>query len=216
MSIINQSVTYPDVSNAMPSPFDPSGWEGAVTDPDGTLVNVTLGNPIGEPFVGLATQVSGAGQLTMNGISSDGIPVVIGDKFYVCVACKPVGGYVPSVRFRIADTQGFLSSTSLLSETGEHTGESVINTNVTTLSDGFILLQVEINIIRNDSGAYGQVILWSNNDTGVAPVGAKLYVQASYFGVSPDFPGLVKTGLESVKDLLKTTIRSTIRNTNTF
>ena len=44
------TVSYPGVTNSMPSPFDPSGWTG-VTDSDGTLNNEQLVNPSGEDFV---------------------------------------------------------------------------------------------------------------------------------------------------------------------
>ena len=181
-------VSYPNVTNLMPSPFDPSGWS---SDTDGTITNVTLPNPSGESFVGLAEQ----GTLNQFNIAStSGQGMVVGEKVYIAVICKPVGGYDTALRFRFADSQGFLGDTILSGSTGARLGGGTRNTKTTSLSDGFLLIEVEFDITRVDANGVGQIIFFSNDNTGEPPIGSQLYVQAAFFGQSASFPAVVQEG----------------------
>ena len=178
------SITYPNVTNLMPNPFDPENW---LADVDGTNVNTVIDNPSGVDFVGLATQVLTG---TFFVASTTGLNLSIGDKVYIAVICKTLGAYDTAIRFRFADSQGFIGDTVLRGSDGSKTSGGALNTKTTTLPDGFLLLEVELDITRNDSSGVGQLIFWSNDNTGVAPVGAQLYIQAAFYGKSSDFPGV--------------------------
>jgi len=175
-------------ANLMPSPFDPSGWSG-VLDSDGTITSVTVQNPSGAPNAGIAEQVT-SNQFNLNNGSTAG-PASVGEKVYLCILCKPVGAYDSAIRFRFADDQGFIADTVLSGSTGQRVSGGTLNTNVSQLGGGFLLLEVEVSINRTDPNTYGQLILWSNDGSGVAPIGSQLYVQAAYFGKNTSFPAVI-------------------------
>lgn len=183
------SITYPDVTNLMPSPFDPSGWYGNTSEGTDTIEKITTPNPSGEDFIGLATQV-GTDQFIMatNRYSSP-MPVTIGEKAYACIIVKAIGTVPLRIRFRIADGQGFLQSTYYNVITNELDNSGV----VTPLSNGYFLVQTEFTVTRDDSSLFTEVFMWNEEGGTNAPIGSQLYVQAAFFGKADDWPALVDT-----------------------
>ena len=176
-------VSYPYVTNYISSPFDPEGW---ATDPDGTITNITLANPSGQSFVGLAEQTGGSYFLMTSGF---GLTASIGDKLYAAIVVKKVGGIDFAVTLRInngvnsADTR-FLSSSSF--SAGFNAND---DTKVTSLGDDFYLLQVERESAINGN-VFSQIILMTSAGAS-APIGSQLYIQAAFFGKADDYPANV-------------------------
>ena len=187
-------VSYPYVTNYMPNPFGPEGWYGATEEGD-ILENQLIDNPSGTEFIGYAEQV-GADQfiIAANDAPTDNtFSVLIGDKVYQSMILKAFDGEPPFVRFRFADSQGFLGNTYY------DTLNSVINTgigSVTSLGDDYYLVQAVHNVSRDDSNFSCQIFMWADfvntaTPSGAAPIGSKLYVQAAFSGKADDYPANV-------------------------
>lgn len=179
----------------MPSPFDPAEWFGATNEGTDILEQFVIQNQTDQNFVGYAEQV-GTDQfiLAANDAPVDNtFPVLSGDKVYMALIIKQAGGVPPFVRFRFADSQGFLFSAYY------DTLNSEINTeigSVTSLCDDYYLVQTYFTATRDDSSFVCQVFMWADfvntaTPSGVAPIGSKLYVQGVFAGVSENEPANV-------------------------
>ena len=210
MSVINQSVTYPGLTNVLPDPYDPALWPN--NDTRTTILNVIATNPTGVDIIGSIEQISAA----TDGFTEGSAAAVIGEKFYICIVAKNDGLPVNEVRFRISDSVGFLASALINLDTGLEVGSSSVVFNVSYLSDGYKLIQGEWTATRTDAALQGQIFMWNDANGGIPDTGSKMNAQATFFGKATGFPASVLTGIESVKSTVKTSIRSTIRNTNTF
>ena len=180
------SVSYTG-TNYMPSPFDPSGWYGATTDPDGTITNVELSNASGTSFMGLAER-TGAGGFNLTGFPT--ISTEIGDELAGAMLFRKANDLGAAFRFRLADSSGFLADIAVSSTDGSYiTGG--LDYQVTMLGDD-ILLQFKYTTIRDSgAGVYCQSFIWTSDNSGESPIGSQLYVQAAFFGKADDWPAVV-------------------------
>jgi|GEM_PF-5524881 len=180
-------VSYPYVTNYMPSPFDPSGWR---PDADGTIENVTIANPSGADVVGLAEQ-TGAGEFTLNTNFDNKIPSILaGEKHYTAIIYKVMDSWA-NQRIQIAtfDDAGLNSFSLFNIETNTLASGSPVDYKFTLLGDGFVLLEVLNTETFNQTNAYTSIIMKSG--AVAAPIGSQLYVQAAFFGKADDFPANV-------------------------
>lgn len=186
-------------TNLMPSPFDPSGWYGETTDPDGTITNVTTANPSGETFIGLAEKTS------TSGFNLTGFPTIstsIGETVYGSMIIKNANALGSAFRFRIADSSGFLGDLIVDSSSGLVIAGGLEN-KITLLGGGYILIEFKYTAIRDGgSGIYCQAFIWKSDLAGEADQGSQLYVQAAYFGKNTEFPATVQTAGKIPKQVL--------------
>jgi len=169
----------------MPSPFDPSGWTG-ISDPDGTITNVTLDNPSGESFVGLIEQTSASFFIINSTVS---FPTEDTDKLYAAIIVKKQGTTDFAVTLRINNGIDF-KDTRFLSNDSFNVGFNANDdTKTTNLGNGFYLLETE-RAAGVSGNAFSQIILMAEGG-GVAPIGSQFYAQASFFGKADDFPANV-------------------------
>ena len=166
-------------TNYVPSPFDPDSWSAA--DPDGSVTSITLDNPSGADVLGECVITSG--NLTfITTVSS--FNSIAGDKIYCCFIVKNVDASNVFVRFQSdagTDNQTQISLATLTKVTGDST---VL---VTSLSDGFSLVQVERTTTTDLTNA--DVLVYANGDGGT------FYVQAAYFGKANDWPATIVSPL---------------------
>ena len=180
-------VSYPDLTNLMPSPFDPSGWTGA-GDPDGSITNVILANSSGQSYMGLAER-TGAGGFNLTGFPT--VSTVIGDNLSGAILIRKSNSLGSAFRFRIADSSGFLGDITVASEDGSYVAGGLAYQVTSTGSD--ILLEFKYTTVRDSgTGVYCQAFIWKDDNTGEAVIGAELYVQAAFFGQSASFPAVIK------------------------
>lgn len=172
-------------TNYMPSPFDPEGWYGATSDPDGTITNVTLENPSGENFVGLAEQ-TGAGGFIFATASASKIPSVLsGEKVYAAFIYKISNfpAYIQTYAVGVGGSGNFnldLTNKTAISSPGWES-------NFTELSGGYCLLETSY-IVNSDSLNVSQDFILRGAGVSIPPIGSQLYVQAAYFGKADDWP----------------------------
>lgn len=221
MSIINRSVTYPGVTNSSTSPFDPSGWIGATSDPDTIYASVIEQNPSGINFVGRFTVANTAGFSQFN--DSSDVATLIGEDLYASILLKPVTSD-KTVRIRYGVAGGaFKAQMRINISTGSvnyQTGSGMV-AKVTPMSDGYKLIETMFTANSNES--YNFLAEFVQDDppfTGSSYTrgadGDNALAQATFFGIASEFPGVVTTGQEPVLATIRNSVRSTIRYTNTF
>jgi len=186
-------VSYPYVTNYMPSPFDPEGWYGATTDADGTITNVALENPSGQSFMGLAEQ-AGAGQFSLLDtiIGGPKFDAVTGESIYFSVIVKEITqSPAISLFFTVgSDTGNVFTSKVRVLDGSVDSGTGLVNS--TDLGYGFILIQVKHTLTEDRTNIGGRMLLLESDGTGVVPpIGSQLYVQAAFFGKADDYPANV-------------------------
>lgn len=177
-----------DETNYMPSPFDPSGWYGNITDPDLSYIGVTEENPSGESFVGEFEYVGTSGTATYT--FSSNVAYSIGDKLYTsCLLGK--NGY-SKIRHIV---QEYPSATvvsdfryDFITDTVERNTAGVNYKKIDINSD-YCIVQTEY--ISAFTGEHRGGI-WGDPNTGSMPVGAKLKMQAAFFGKANDWPAKLR------------------------
>lgn len=190
-------------TNYMPSPFDPSGWLGAV-DFDLSYTSSTESNPSGESFVGEFEQI---GTNSANLLSTGFIQTMVsGEYAYFSMVFKEIQG-MDSIRcfFQYEDggTQSDGSPFIKLSD-----GSGILpngwETKVTSLSNGYSLL--EVKMLANFSFDYRSIIYLQNGSV-IPTIGDKIKLQAAYFGKSDTWPAnyLEKQALEIAPPIRKAT-----------
>lgn len=177
-----------DETNYMPSPFDPSGWFGASSDPDLSYTSVTEANPSGESFVGEFSQAT-----TGFGIISEpsGVNVTAGDVVFISILMKS-GVMTPSLQVRIADSQGFLAAGRYSSVDGSHVSGINFTNKVTFFENGYLLLECQYTATRDDISLVGQHWLIDQSGTGAPAIGSSIKVQAAFFGKANDYPAKLR------------------------
>lgn len=174
------SVDYFSAVNQLTDPYNPAGWYGETTDPDGTITNEDLLNPSGQSLIGLVEQ-TGTGSLLLARTIGNPISVVAGDKVYLSCIAKDIN--IDAVLEFFFD---FTISANDRARVNVKTGENEVTTgsvevSFTPLSDGFSLIQcektVEVDDIINDSR-----IVFFETDRVVPPIGSQLHVQAAFSG----------------------------------
>jgi len=182
----NQRVSYPDAVNYMPSPFNPEGWYGATSDPDGTITSVTLENPSGESFVGLIEQTNASFFIINSTVS---FPTEDTDKLYAAIIVKKQGTTDFVVTLRINNGTDFKDTRFLSSNSFSAGFNGNDDSKTTSLEGGFYLLEIE-RAAGEGGNAFSQIILMSEGG-GSAPIGAQLYVQAAFFGKTGKYQGAI-------------------------
>lgn len=182
-------VSYPDTTNLMPSPFDPSGWVGA-SDPDGNITNVAISNPSGQSFAGLAEQV-GSGFFFLNSASYS---ATTGDIVSLCLICKEIN-FLADIEFNFAFDSNPNIQGRFNCSTGDFAGNPAISTRSTDLGDGFILLETLLEVPYNDN-MDARFVLFERG-ASLPPIGSQIYVQASFFGLTQNFPSSID-GIASI------------------
>lgn len=185
---VADAITYDGV-NAMPSPFDPSGWYGNTVDPDGTITNVTLANASGESFLGLAER-TGSGGFNLTGFPT--IETDIGDNLAGAMLFRKANALGSAFRFRLADSSGFLADIAVTSDTGTYVAGG-LDYKITALGSD-VLIEFKYTTTRDSgTGVYCQSFIWTDDNSGEPPIGGQLYVQAAYFGKADDYPANIFT-----------------------
>jgi len=178
------AISY-DGTNQMASPFDPEGWYGATSDPDGTITNVTMPNPSGQAFVGLAEQTGTGSFILLNSGSNKIANVNIAEPLYSSIIYK-IGNYNSTLQYYLgADQSSTRENTTfdLLNKTAI-LGGNFIDYTFTDLVDGFCLLKVKYST-DIDLTNVSQVFVMREGENLVPSIGSQLYVQAAYFGKTP-------------------------------
>ena len=192
-------VSYPNATNLMPSPFDPEGWYGATTDTDGTITNVSLANPSGESFVGLAEQ-TGAGVFIFATATGSKIPSVLsGEKVYAAFIYK-ISNFPAYVQTYIGGVGGSgnfnldLTNKTAISSAGWES-------KFTELSSGYCLLETSYTV-SSDSVNVSQDFILRGAGVSIPPIGSQLYVQAAFFGKNPlEYPYAQYNDFEDAAEL---------------
>lgn len=188
------NVSYPSVTNSMPSPFDPSGWTGA-NDTDLAYQSVTETNPSGQSFVGEFEYV-GTGTAPINYSTNNN--AIIGGKYYISLLIKPESGTQLGFRFSFQEGAATYAAGTVSAITGSWDvfGSPPVRVKTEFLSNGYLLAQIEYTSeynITNDFDIYTQ--FYKVNDSGVQitlpTIGDKIKCQAAFFGKADDWPALV-------------------------
>lgn len=182
-------VSYPYVTNYMPSPFDPEGWFGATSDTDGTITNIALNNPSGAEFIGLAEQTGAGSFIPLSNFPTPISSVTIGEKLYMGMIFK-IANFPAKIQTYIAGIGGSGNLTLDLQNKTALTMPANWNYKFTELTDGFFLVETEFVSQASGSNVYQDVILREGLGT-IPPIGSQLYVQAAFFGKADDFPANV-------------------------
>lgn len=185
----NGSITYPDSVNYMSSPFDPEGWYGATTTDGGIITNVTISNPSGEGFAGLAEQ-NATGLFFL--LNSGKIPSVLtGEAVYSGVIYK-IANYPATLQYYLGSDQSSSreNTTFDLTNKSVNLGGNFTNYKFTDLSDEWVLLEVEYTTDM-DLTNVSQVFVMREGANLTPPIGSQLYVQAAYFGKTGKFQGSI-------------------------
>ncbi len=187
------AVSYPDTTNLMPSPFDPSGWNGA-SDTDGIMTLITTENPSGEPIVG-NLEFTGNG----NGVLAPCVSSFSGDgasgNYYSAVLIKLVAGDNHGLQARLRSASSTIEDIGLNLSTGNWTASNGGSVKVTAISEGFSLVEFR-HPYDGLSGDVKAELYWRkyNADGSVATtpdVGSTSQMQAAFFGKANDWPALV-------------------------
>ena len=180
-------VSYPYVTNYMSSPFNPSGWTDTGS---GTVDNVTLTNPSGEPVLGLAVQ-DGAGFFTMQDSFSNDLSVVAGEKLYIGIILKPVDANPFDISIVIGGSVTPTKTLKIAVEDLSVRSSNMTDYQITDLGNGFKLFQAYWVVEADDPDTRGRYTFTASNAGTVAPIGSQVYAQASYFGKAEDYPANV-------------------------
>ena len=213
MSIINQSVTYPNTTNLMPSPYSPALWYGSVLDNDLSYSVDTSQNPSGKASVGLFEYVGVSGTATLV-IPSNSNNFLAGDKIYA--SCMLGLNQYKHVRHLLQEYPGG----AVIGDFRYNFVDDVVGLNTANVSYKRTIINsewciVETEFVAPTDGIY-KVGIWLDPLVGAMPAGDKIKAQAAFFGKANDFPALVTNGRETTSNEVSASIRSTIRNTNTF
>lgn len=186
------AVSYPDATNLMPSPFDPSGWFGA-SDVDLSYQSVTESNPSGEGFVGEFEYLgSGFGTIA----ASSGNSVSIGETVYSSIVAKCVNNINNGFRIRLEDGSTQLLNLYVNCSTGNSTTTTGVGTiKSTQLDDDYILIEIEYEstVTSANFEVFFQFyeVDTLGNQLGFPDIGDKIKCQAAFFGKTNDWPALV-------------------------
>lgn len=187
-------VSYPYVTNFMPSPFDPIGWTGA-SDIDGTITNVTTDNPSGEGFVGECTYLTDFFEL--NSTTGNRIPIATDEYVYlsILVRASPSDDDV-KLFYRVDGVNGGsgqLKQDFLFTKSGVSSSDVLI----TELGD-YRLIQIRCFISGTKSNIYGRFFIGT-----ASPTNTVLYAQATFFGKSAslEYPYAYNSKFENTSDL---------------
>jgi hypothetical protein len=179
--IKDRSVFYKE-ANYMPSPFDPEGWFGASSDPDGSITNVFTDNPSGEVFVGLV-EMNSSNDFTI--LRKDGLYLEAGDTAYTCLLVKDLtSDYI--VTLQSINQSGELPNNEIKLDSNFDliVADPEIQFNKQDLSDGYSIICAAYTPTVNIMSNSGRVIF-----SGVS--GSQCYVQAAFFGKANDWPAII-------------------------
>jgi len=184
---VGQDYIEYDETNYMPNPFDPSGWFGASSDPDGTITNVTMPNPSGEGFVGLVEQ-TGASYLMLNNSYANNTSILSGETAYCALLLKKISGGI-KIDCGIGGSGVARQIASFNLDTSTSSG--ALETKITSLGDGLYIFQARRTFAEDNSDIFGDTILADIDGTS-APIGSQIYVQAAFFGKADDWPAKLR------------------------
>ena len=180
------SISYAG-TNLMPSPFDPSGWSGAL-DVDLAYQSVTETNPSGESFVGEFEYIgTGAATALVTGYN---LSMVAGEYAYFSIISKQDVG-IDIVRCFFQYGAGVSDSSPNIGLNGSGTLPTGWETKVTQLSGGYSLLQVKM--LANFTDNY-RCVIYLQNGGSIPTIGDKVKLQAAFFGKANDWPAVVDEG----------------------
>ena len=173
-------LNYPNATNLMPSPFDPSGWS---VDPDANITVIEQSNPSGASVVGEIEQV-GTGTAVFSQSSSQSF--LSGETVYLSVIAKQdsydmdIGMYIQidgsNVRAVVNVSTGDIKSLG-----------AGLAVDFQPLSNGWSLVQVKYTLDSDVAVCYGNFRL-RDESLGLPPVGSKVLMQAAFFGKANDWP----------------------------
>lgn len=184
----NQVVTYSNLDNKIPSPFDPSGWYGSTNDPDLSYQSVTEPNPSGESFVGEFEYVgTGSATTLLTGFT---LGLSIGDFAYFSIITKQDIG-IDSIRcfFQYSDGGTISDGSPVIHFDGSGFLPSGWETKVTQLSDDYALLQVRM--LANHDQNY-RIVIYLQSGNSTPTIGNRVKMQAAFFGKADDWPAFIK------------------------
>lgn len=180
-------VSYPYVTNYMPSPFDPDSWR---PDADGTITNIALENPSGSGIIGLAEQ-TGAGYFSLNSSFFNQFNMQAGDNIFIAIMYKLISGSeIESITLEAYSSEGTLTFSRFDALNKTQISGTVTDYLFTDLPDDYVLLQAKINSTVARTNAFGGIRIYKA-DGGIPSAGEQIYVQASYIGVADDWPANV-------------------------
>ena len=184
-------VSYPGLTNAMPSPFDPSAWSGA-SDPDLSYQAITETNPSGQAFVGEFEYVGTSfASIATNAYIE---PAAAGD-YYLSIQSSPVANLGFRVIFRSA--VGEVDRVYISSVTGSITSAAGgAESKITAVSNDYNILQIKIPYDGLQTKIRAEVYLYtvdsSGNQLGQPTIGDKIKCQAVFFGQAANYPAAIK------------------------
>ena len=185
-------VSYPYVTNYMPSPFEPSGWtDGA----NGTVTSIKQENPSGSDNTGEAVQTD-VNYFTVQDSFSNDLSVLIGEDLYIAfiVKLEPTSP-VFDISFVIGGSVTPIKTLRINAKTNEFVLSTMTDYRITELSSGYKLFEGKYTATMDDTDMYGRATFVENGSGLPAPVGSQCYIQASYFGRADDFPGVLSPTL---------------------
>lgn len=176
------SVSYPNGTNNIENPLDPTTW--MTTELDGTVELVPLSNPVGLPDFGLATNVTGGYVTLFRAYGATSIDAKAGDKVASSVVVKGITEDT-GLRF-ISFIDSVQSSNDYYNPlTGAYSESSRSKFIIEDLGEGFSLVTVEY-VVPHDCKFETQVLSWNVNvdgeSRGPSKVGSQLYLQAAFSG----------------------------------
>jgi len=170
-------VSYPYVTNYMPSPFDPSGYT-VLNDPDCTYNVVQEQNPSGAATAGEISAVTGFASVNLPAAPT-GLNILAGESVFLAMPVRATDDFKLFYRFDGNGGQLEQNSINVLSATT--TG----NINITDIGD-WKLIQVRHTVSVDSTNMRGWFFV--SVTSGVVD---PFYVQATYFGKADDFPANV-------------------------
>lgn len=174
-------VSYPYVTNYMPSPFDPSGW----TTRFGEIAAITGENPSGAPDYGLfeITENTGFARFSQ---STPRFNALAGETIYAYALLKQASSGPVSTYWRVNTLAGgFLSGVVRNITAGD--GD---NYTYTDLPGGWVLVCYSFTL-ASDEDDIGCDLIIRDADGVTGTIGTDVYVQAAFFGKADDFPANV-------------------------
>ena len=185
--IKDRSVFYKE-TNYMPSPFDPENWR---PDPDGTIANVTLDNPSGQSFIGLAEQV-GVGPFSFLSSFDFLQDYQAGDTVYFSFIYKRVGAWNAGFFMALNKPGSSIAFARVDARDNTYANGTLDEVKFTELSDGFVLVQTKHTLTVDTAGVFALATFTDMvNAPTQPPVGSQLYVQAAFFGKANDWPAVI-------------------------
>ncbi len=186
----NQRVSYPNTVNYMPSPFDPSGWNGA-TDSDGLLTIEQKTNPSGMDFIGNFEFIGGNNNVfapcVSNYAGSDA------GSYFTCLVIKQIGTQNHGLQSRFRNAGGEIESIDLNLSTGISTNEE--NVKIHIISESLKLVQFR-HVYDGLSGDVKVELYWRkyNEDAtsrSTPDIGSRFEAQAAFFGKTGKYQGAI-------------------------